>query len=166
MSGPRTGRPVSNVGPGRWSRAIAHLDMDSFYASVEQRDHPELRGQPVIIGADPKAGRGRGVVSTASYEARRFGVRSAMPINQAYRLCPEGHFLPVRMSHYASVSRSVRGVLESFTPEVETISIDEAFLDLTASQALFGPPEAMIRLLQERSSTSPRSPATCTSRWA
>jgi DNA polymerase-4 len=109
--------------------------MDAFYASVEQRDRPETRGRPVIVGADP---RGRGVVSAASYEARRFGVHSAMPIGRAFRLCPEGVFLPVDMDKYAAVSREIMAVLADFTPLVEPLSIDEAFLDVTASRALHG----------------------------
>ena len=109
--------------------------MDAFYASVEQRDRPETRGRPVIVGADP---RGRGVVSAASYEARRFGVHSAMPIGRAFRLCPEGVFLPVDMDKYAGVSREIMAVLAGFTPLVEPLSIDEAFLDVTASRALHG----------------------------
>src|SRR5919106_1762675 len=93
---------------------ILHVDMDAFYAAVEQRDRPELRGRPVIIGADPKGGRGRGVVSTASYEARPFGVASAMPISVAYRLCPHGVYLPVDMEKYARVSREVKEILGRF----------------------------------------------------
>jgi len=109
--------------------------MDAFYASVEQRDRPETRGHPVIVGADP---RGRGVVSAASYEARRFGVYSAMPIGRAFRLCPEGVFLPVDMDKYAAVSQEIMAILADFTPLVEPLSIDEAFLDVTASLALHG----------------------------
>ena len=109
--------------------------MDAFYASVEQRDRPELRGRPVIVGADP---RGRGVVSAASYEARRFGVHSAMPIGRAARLCPDGVFLPVDMDKYARVSRQIMAVLAEFTPLLEPLSIDEAFLDVTESRALLG----------------------------
>jgi len=109
--------------------------MDAFYASVEQRDHPELRGRPVIVGADP---RGRGVVSAASYEARRFGVHSAMPIGRAARLCPGGVFLPVDMDKYAGVSRQIMAILAEFTPLMEPISIDEAFLDVSASRDLLG----------------------------
>src|SRR6202162_5948146 len=116
--------------------------MDAFYASVEQRDRPETRARPVIVGADP---RGRGVVSAASYEARRFGVHSAMPIGRAYRLCPEGVFLPVDMDKYAGVSREIMAVLAGFTPLIEPLSIDEAFLDVTASRALHGDGAVMAR---------------------
>jgi nucleotidyltransferase/DNA polymerase involved in DNA repair len=130
-------------------RAILHVDMDAFYAAVEQRDRPELRGLPVIVGADPRGGRGRGVVSTASYEARRFGVTSAMPISQAYRRCPKGVYLPVDMEKYAAVSRQVMGVLRRFTDQVEPISIDEAFLDVTRSRRAFGDAETIARRVKD-----------------
>ena len=120
------------AGRPRW---IAHLDMDAFYAAIEQRDHPELRGKPVIVG-----GSRRGVVSTASYEARVFGVRSAMPSATARRLCPHGVFLPVRMARYLEVSRQVMAVLDRFSPVVEVTSVDEAYLDVTGCEGLFGPP--------------------------
>src|SRR5690242_12764699 len=116
-------------------RTVLHVDMDAFYASVEQRDRPELRGRPVIVGADP---RGRGVVSAASYEARRFGVHSAMPIGRAARLCPDGAFVPVDMDKYAAVSRQVMAILADFTPLLEPVSIDEAFLDVTGTERLSG----------------------------
>ncbi|GMR24481.1 MAG: DNA polymerase IV [Acidobacteriota bacterium] len=105
--------------------------MDAFYTSVEQRDHPAHRGKPVIVGADPQGGRGRGVVAAASYEARTFGVHSALPISRAYRLCPQGVYLRGNMKNYASVSRRIMDVLESYTDLVEQISIDEAFMDVS-----------------------------------
>ena len=116
-------------------RTILHVDLDAFFAAVEQRDRPELRGRPVIVGGDPT---GRGVVSAASYEARRFGVHSAMSVREAARRCPDGVFLPVDGRRYQIASRDVMAVLRRFTPQVEPISIDEAFLDVTGSQALFG----------------------------
>jgi DNA polymerase-4 len=132
--------------PRATARAIAHIDMDAFYASVEQRDHPELRGRPVIVGADPK---GRGVVSAASYEARVFGVRSAMPISRAARLCPTGVFVPVDMDKYVRVSRQIMAILDDFSPLVEPVSVDEAFVDLTGTASLFGPaPDAVQRMKQ------------------
>jgi len=112
--------------------------MDAFYAAIEQLDRPELRGRPVIVGGDPE---GRGVVSAASYEARRFGVKSAMPAAQAKRLCPQGVFLRPRFSRYLEVSRRIRRILRSYTPLVEPLSLDEAFLDLTGTERLFGPAE-------------------------
>lgn len=129
-------------------RRILHVDMDAFYASVEQRDNPALRGKPVIVGADPRGGRGRGVVSACSYEARKFGVHSALPISQAYRLCPHGVYLPVRMDRYAEVSDRIHAIFHRYTDLVEAISIDEAFLDVTASQRLFGPAAAIARKLK------------------
>jgi DNA polymerase-4 len=115
-------------------RQILHIDMDAFYASVEQRDHPELRGQPILVGARSA----RGVVTTASYEARPFGVHSAMPMALALRKCPQAIVVPPRMDRYAEVSDEVFEVLRRFTPLVEGLSLDEAFLDVTASQSLFG----------------------------
>jgi DNA polymerase IV len=129
-------------------RTILHLDMDAFYAAVEQRDRPQLRGKPVIIGADPRGGRGRGVVSTASYEARKFGVGSAMPISKAYRLCPSGVYLPPDMEKYAAVSKEVMAILRRFTTAVEPISIDEAFLDVTRSRRAFGDGETIARAMK------------------
>lgn len=116
------------------ARTILHVDMDAFFAAVEQRDRPELRGRPVLVGG---TGR-RGVVTTASYEARRFGCRSAMPMAQARRLCPAAVVVPGRMGVYSAVSRQVRAILERYTPDVEPLSIDEAFLDVTGSARLKG----------------------------
>lgn len=117
------------------SRVILHVDMDAFYASIEQREHPEWRGLPVIVGSPPDR---RGVVAAASYEARKFGVRSAMPSRQAGKLCPGGIFCPVNMSLYKQVSQKVFAILERFTPFVEPLSLDEAFLDVTGARGLFG----------------------------
>jgi DNA polymerase-4 len=127
-------------------RTILHVDLDAFFASVEQRDRPELRGKPVIVGGGGP--NQRGVVSAASYEARRFGVHSAMPLRQAGRLCPDGIFLPVDGRKYETASRQVMAILRQFTPLVEPISIDEAFLDVTGSRLLFGDGEAVGRQIK------------------
>jgi len=118
-------------------RSILHVDMDAFYASIEERENPAIRGKPIVVGAAPGY---RGVVTTCSYAARKFGVRSAMPISRAVRLLPPsaGVYLPVRMSLYASVSRLVMAILARYTPLVEPLSLDEAFLDVGASEKLFG----------------------------
>jgi DNA polymerase-4 len=121
--------------------------MDAFFASVEIHDDPALAGKPVIVGGTPE---GRGVVAAASYEARKFGVHSAMPAATAVRLCPHAVFLPARGERYAEVSRAVMTILGAFTPLLEQISVDEAFLDVTASRALFGPPETIARTIKER----------------
>jgi nucleotidyltransferase/DNA polymerase involved in DNA repair len=131
-------------------RVIIHVDMDAFFAAVEQRDRPELRGKPVVVGADPKGGKGRGVVSTASYEARAYGIHSAQPISQAYHLCPHAAFLPVDMDRYERESERIRGVLSEFTPQMQFVSIDEAYLDVTASLRLFGGKRAVAERIQER----------------
>src|SRR5438105_9875172 len=126
-------------------RSILRVDMDAFYASVEQLDHPEYNGRPVIVGADPRNGKGRGVVAACSYEARKFGVHSALPISRAWRLCPEGVYVRPRMARYVEVSHQVMDVFRRFTDLVEPLSIDEAFLDVTGSVALHGPPEHIAR---------------------
>jgi DNA polymerase-4 len=126
---------------------ILHVDMDAFYASVEQHDDPSLRGKPVIVGGSAE---GRGVVSAASYEARVYGVHSAMPAITARRLCPGGIFLPVRMKRYAAVARQLRAIFLSFTPLVEPLSLDEAFLDVRGCEGLFGPGPAIARQIKER----------------
>src|SRR5256886_507143 len=127
-------------------RAILHVDMDAFYASVEQRDDPRLRGKPVAVGGASR----RGVVCAASYEARPFGVRSAMPMARAMRLCPRLIVVPPDFSKYSTVSDQVFEVFHSFTPEVEGLSLDEAFLDVTRSQALLGSPRQQAEAIKSR----------------
>ena len=121
-------------------RTILHVDMDAFFASVEQREHPQWRGRPVVVGSDPHA---RGVVSTCSYEARKFGVHSAMPSRTAYELCPQAIFVRPHMALYEETSARVFQIFERFTPYVEGVSIDEAFLDVTGSLKLFGSAETI-----------------------
>jgi DNA polymerase IV len=130
-------------------RSILHVDMDAFYASVEQLDHPEYKGKPVIVGADPKHGTGRGVVAACSYEARKFGVHSALPISRAWKLCPEGVYVRPRMDRYVEVSKQVMEVFRRYTDLVEPLSIDEAFLDITGSVALLGPAEQIASAIKK-----------------
>jgi DNA polymerase-4 len=125
-------------------RVVLHADMDAFYAAVEQRDHPEWRGRPVIVGG---TGR-RGVVSTCSYEARTFGVHSAMPAFEARRLCPEGIFVRGSMRRYGIESKRIFEILRRFTPLVQGISLDEAFLDVSGTERLFGPPRKLAERLR------------------
>ncbi|MBA2570444.1 MAG: DNA polymerase IV, partial [Chloroflexi bacterium] len=125
---------------------ILHVDLDAFFAAVEQRDRPELRGRPVIVGGGGP--NDRGVVSAASYEARRFGVRSAMPLRTAGALCPDGVFVHVDGKKYGAVSRQVMEILRRFTPRVEPVSIDEAFLDVHGTEALFGSPESVAKAIR------------------
>ena len=127
------------------SKHIIHFDMDAFYPSVEILDNPALKGKPVIVGGSKE----RGVVSSASYEARRFGVHSAQPVAKAKRLCPDGIFLPVRMSRYQEISKQVFKIFYRFTPLVEPLSIDEAFLDVTGSIRLFGQPEDIAKQIKQ-----------------
>jgi DNA polymerase IV len=127
--------PLNN--PQTW---IGHADLDAFFTSVEQRDRPELQGRPVVVGAQP--GR-RGVVAAASYEARRFGIHSAMPVSEAYRRCPDAVFLPPDMAKYRQVSRQIFQILGTITPVVEPVSVDEAYLDLSGLERLLGPPETI-----------------------
>jgi len=129
------------------ARKIIHVDLDAFFASVEQMDNPGLKGRPVIVGGSTE---GRGVVSTASYEARAFGVQSAQPIARARKLCPQGVFLRVRMDRYREISRRVLKILSSCTPKVEPVSIDEAFLDITGCEKLFGQAEDIAREIKTR----------------
>jgi DNA polymerase-4 len=126
-------------------RIIFHVDMDAFFAAIEQRDNPKLRGKPVIVGGAGK----RGVVATASYEARVFGVGSAMPSIKAKERCPHGIFVSPRMSVYGQISKQIMQVFGHFSPLVEPLSIDEAFLDLSGTEKLFGPPQKTAKRLQE-----------------
>jgi len=112
--------------------------MDAFFAAIEQRDHPEWKGKAVIVGADPKGGKGRGIVATCSYEARKFGVHSAQPISRAWRLCPHGIYARPNMTRYAAASQRIMAILLEFTDLVEQVSVDEAFLDVTGVRRLFG----------------------------
>ncbi|MEK6838096.1 MAG: DNA polymerase IV [Nanoarchaeota archaeon] len=112
-------------------RVIMHVDLDAFYAAVEQREHPEWMGKPVVVGADPKGGKGRGVVMTCSYEGRKYGIRSAMPISKAYRLCPTAIFTPPNFPLYTAASDAVMNILRSYSDKFEQVSIDEAFIDVS-----------------------------------
>ena len=123
-----------------------HADLDAFYASVEQLDHEEYRGKPVIVGGLP--GDKRSVVSTASYEARVYGVHSAMPVAEAVRLCPGGIFLRGNMERYREKSREVMEVFANFSPDIQQLSVDEAFIDITGTERLFGPPEELTKKLK------------------
>src|SRR3990170_2253873 len=127
-----------------WPRIVAHADMDAFYAAIEQLDDPTLRGRPLLVGP-PSA---RGVVLTASYEARPYGVGSAMPMAQARRMCPDAVIVPPRFDRYQEVSTTIMGVFANFSPDVEALSLDEAFLDMTGSEQLFGDPESIGRRLK------------------
>jgi DNA polymerase-4 len=122
-----------------WPRIVAHADMDAFYAAIEQLDNPKLRGRPILVGPDSD----RGVVLTASYEARPFGVGSAMPMARARRMCPDAVIVPPRFERYRDVSATIMRVFADFSPDVEALSLDEAFLDMTGSERIFGPPRVI-----------------------
>jgi nucleotidyltransferase/DNA polymerase involved in DNA repair len=132
------------------SRVVLHIDMDAFYAAVEQLDHPEYRGKPVVVGADPKGGTGRGVVATCSYEARKFGIHSAMPISQAYRRCPQAIFVYPRFERYTEISRQVMNILRDFSPQLAQISIDEAFIEITQTANFHGGAKSLAEKLKAR----------------
>ena len=130
--------------PPRW---ILHVDMDAFYASVEIRDNPTLKGKAVIVGGHKGK---RGVVTSGSYEARKFGIKAGIPIAEASKLCPQGIFIPVRMSRYITASEQIMSIFDDYSPLVEPLSLDEAFLDLTGTERLFGPPQEIARTIQQR----------------
>ena len=130
-----------------WSRTIIHIDMDAFFASVEQRDNPALKGKPIVVAGPADK---RGVVAAASYEARKFGVRSAMPSREAAKRCPELVFVPGRMATYQEVSKQVMTIFESYSPLLEKLSVDEAFLDITGSMHLFGGATALAENLRNK----------------
>ena len=144
--GDGSGRIVSAADADDSGTRILHVDMDAFYAAVEVLDDPSLRGLPLIIGAPD----GRSVVSSASYEARRYGVRAAMPVSQAMRLCPSARIVPPHFHRYQAVSRQVMAIFESFTPLVEPLSVDEAFLDVQGVRRLWGSPARIAELIRER----------------
>lgn len=129
-------------------RTVLHVDMDAFYAAIELRENPDLAGRPIVVGADPRKGRGRGVVAAAGYEARQYGIHSAMPISEAYRRCPHAAFVRPRGSLYTEVSGRIFEIFARYTDRVEPLSIDEAFLDVTASAALFGKGLAIARSIK------------------
>jgi DNA polymerase IV (DinB-like DNA polymerase) len=129
-------------------RMIIHVDMDHFFTAVEEREHPEFKGKPVIVGADPKEGKGRGVVSTCNYETRKFGVRSGMPISRAWKLCPEAVYLPVNYQLYAKVSDEIMRILRKYADKFERWGIDEAFLDVTSKVKDYGEAEDLARRIK------------------
>jgi DNA polymerase IV (DinB-like DNA polymerase) len=130
-------------------RIIFHLDMDHFFTAVEERAHPEFKGKPVIVGADPKGGKGRGVVSTCNYEARKFGVRSGMPISKAWRLCPEAVYLPVNYELYTNVSNEIMNILRKYADKFEQWGIDEAFLDVSSKVKDYAEAEVLARQIKK-----------------
>ncbi|MEM3673759.1 MAG: DNA polymerase IV [Candidatus Bathyarchaeia archaeon] len=130
-------------------RIILHIDMDHFFTAIEEREHPEFRGKPVIVGADPKEGKGRGVVSTCNYEARRFGVRSGMPISKAWKLCPNAIYLPVNYELYTKVSNQIMNILRRYADKFERWGLDEAFLDITSRVKDFSEAEALARQIKK-----------------
>jgi len=130
------------------SRVIFHLDLDAFYASVEQRENPALKGKPLIIGADPREGKGRGVVVACSYEARKLGVRSGQPISRAYRLCPAGVYIRPNLAFYGQVSYDVMERVREFADKFEQVSIDEAFLDVSQICIRFGGPVELAKRIK------------------
>jgi DNA polymerase IV (archaeal DinB-like DNA polymerase) len=137
---------ISGMDPGT---ILLHLDMDSFFASVEERERPEIRGRPVVVGADPKGGHGRGVVSTANYEARKYGIRSGMPISRAWSLCPGAVYLPPDFPLYLAASRGVMEILGKYGKDLRQVSIDEAFLDIASAGTYAAAEEIAVRVKEE-----------------
>lgn len=129
-------------------RIIFHLDMDHFFTAAEEKQRPELKGKPVVVGADPKEGRGRGVVSTANYEAREFGIRSGMPISRAWKLCPQAVYLPLDFKLYTQISNEIMILLRTYTDKFEQWGIDEAFLDVTSRVKEYGEAESLARRIK------------------
>jgi DNA polymerase IV (DinB-like DNA polymerase) len=129
-------------------RIIFHMDMDHFYTAVEEREHPEYKGKPVVVGADPKEGKGRGVVSTSNYEARRSGVRSGMPISRAWKLCPEAIYLPPNFPLYIKVSKEIMQIAQKYADKFEPWGLDEAFLDVSARVKDYAEAEAYAKQLK------------------
>ena len=123
--------------------------MDHFFTAVEENKRPEYKGKPVVVGADPREGKGRGVVSTANYEARKFGVKSGMPISRAWKLCPEGVYLPVNMGLYVEVSTEIMNILRGYADKFEQWGIDEAFLDVTSKVRDYSEAEALARQIKK-----------------
>jgi len=134
---------------GEKKRIIFHLDMDHFFTAVEEREHSEVKGKPVIVGADPKGGKGRGVVSTCNYEARKFGVRSGMPISRAWKLCPEAVYLPVNYELYMKVSDKIMSILRKYADKFEQWGIDEAFLDVSSKVTDYAEAEALAHQIKK-----------------
>lgn len=130
-------------------RIIFHIDMDHFFTAVEERERPELKGKPVVVGADPKEGKGRGVASTCNYEARKFGVRSGMPISRAWKLCPNAVYLPVNYPLYTKVSNEIMDILRGYAGKFEQWGIDEAFLDVTSKARDYAEAEALARQIKK-----------------
>ena len=130
-------------------RIIFHVDMDQFFAAVEEREHPEIRGKPVVVGADPKQGTGRGVVSTSNYEARKFDVKSGIPITRAWRLCPDAVFLPVNYRLYQKVSAQIMTILQNYADKFERWGLDEAFLDVTSRVKNFEEAEKLAQKIKK-----------------
>jgi len=131
-------------------RIIVHVDMDQFFAAVEEREHPELKGKPVVVGADPKGGKGRGVVSTCNYEARKFGIRSGMPISRAWKLCSDAVYLPVNFKLYIQTSSRIMAILREYADKFEQWGLDEAFLDVTLRVRSFEEAEKLAKDIKQR----------------